>query len=94
MAENKRFKMEFQEVSSKELEKEYSYYRGMESCITDNGEFMSYGQIETTLNALYEENQQLHDEVFRLRTNLAYDRAEKEEYYDSVYDFKKKLEKW
>ena len=46
------------------------------------------------LNHLHEENEKLHDEIFRLRTELAYDRTEKEEHSDSGYDFKKKLEKW
>lgn len=46
------------------------------------------------LNELAEENEKLHDKIFRLRTELAYDRTEKEKHSHSVYDFKKKLEKW
>lgn len=59
MTENNRFKMEFHDVSHDELEKDYSYYRAVESCISDDGEFMSYGEIETTLNSLNDENEQL-----------------------------------
>ena len=38
--------------------------------------------------------QQVEDLEFALRTKLAYQRVEKEEHSDSMYDFKKKLEKW
>lgn len=44
------------------------------------------------------ENEQLKKQVedleFKLRTIEAYDRTVKEEHSDTVYDFKKKLEKW
>ena len=69
MTENKRFKMEFHDVSHDELEKDYSYYRVVESCISDNGEFMSYGQIETTLNELYDENKQIKHTIHEAYNN-------------------------
>ena len=44
------------------------------------------------------ENEQLKQQIeeleFKLRTIEAYDRTAKEEYSDTVYDFKKKLKKW
>ena len=51
-------------------------------------------EIENMMNQLDNENQRLHEEIFRLRTELAFERTEKEEHSDSVYDFQKKLEKW
>lgn len=38
--------------------------------------------------------QQINELEFKLRTIEAYDRTAKEEHSDTVYDFKKKLEKW
>ena len=50
------------------------------------------------LNRLNDENEQLKQQIedleFKLRTIEAYDRSVKEEHSDTVYDFKKKLEKW
>ena len=50
------------------------------------------------LSKLEKENEQLKQQVedleFKLRTIKAYDRTAKEEHSDTVYDFKKKLEKW
>ena len=47
---------------------------------------------------LEKENEQLKQQIeeleFKLRTIEAYDRTVKEEHSDTVYDFKKKLEKW
>lgn len=47
---------------------------------------------------LKKENEQLKQQIeeleFKLRTIEAYDRTVKEEHSDTVYDFKKKLEKW
>ena len=44
------------------------------------------------------ENEQLKQQIeeleFKLRTIEAYDRTVKEDHSDTVYDFKKKLEKW
>ena len=54
--------------------------------------------IEDRLNQLNDENKQLKQEIeeleFKLRTIESYDRTAKEEFSDTVYDFKKKLEKW
>ena len=50
------------------------------------------------MNALNDENEELKQQIeeleFKLRTIEAYDRTAKEEHSDTVYDFKKKLEKW
>lgn len=50
------------------------------------------------IDDLNKENEQLKQKVedleFALRTEQAFSRTEKEEHSDSVYDFKKKLEKW
>lgn len=68
--------------------------------ILDDGTEIAYASNKSAftfcelLNELHEENERLYDEIFRLRTELAYDRTEKEEHSDSVYDFIKKLEKW
>ena len=47
---------------------------------------------------LREENEQLRQKVedleFALRTELAHQRIEKEKHSDTVYSFKKKLDKW
>jgi len=83
-------------------EKRFTYDSKTVSILKD-GEFWLDGNVDTAcnhseicqeLNELAEENQRLHDEVFRLRTELAYDRTVKEEHSYSVYDFEKKLEKW
>ena len=54
--------------------------------------------IEDRLNQLNDENKQLKQEIeeleFKLRTIESYDRTAKKEFSDTVYDFKKKLEKW
>lgn len=69
----------------------------------DNGTFIgsiSIGEelILELLNNLSKENEQLKKQIgeleFKLRTIEAYDRTVKEEHSDTVYDFKKKLEKW
>ena len=50
------------------------------------------------IKKLQKENEQLKQQIeeleFKLRTIEAYDRTVKEEHSDTVYDFKKKLEKW
>lgn len=62
------------------------------------GEKLLAHMICNELNRLLEENeglkQQIEELEFKLRTIEAYDRTAKEEHSDTVYDFKKKLEKW
>ena len=64
-------------------EKRFTYDSKTVSILKD-GEFWLDGNVDTAcnhseicqeLNELAEENQRLHDEVFRLRTELAYDRT-------------------
>ena len=63
--------------------------------LSENGDILeNMLEIENMMNQLDNENQRLHEEIFRLRTELAFERTEKEEHSDSVYDFQKKLEKW
>ena len=56
------------------------------------------GKCEEELLNLRRENKELKKKIeeleFKLRTIEAYDRTAKEEHSDTVYDFKKKLEKW
>ena len=73
-----------------------------------NGEPLTNDELVRILNtndgaffenfSLKQENEQLKKEIeeleFKLRTIESYDRTEKEEFSDTVYDFKKKLEKW
>ena len=51
-------------------------------------------EVMDLLNKQHETIQKLHQTIFELRTKLALERTEKEEYSDSVYDFQGKLEKW
>lgn len=54
--------------------------------------------LSKKIRKLEKENEQLKQQIeeleFKLRTIEAYDRTVKEEHSDTVYDFKKKLEKW
>lgn len=54
--------------------------------------------LEKENKELKKENEQLKQQIeeleFKLRTIEAYDRTVKEEHSDTIYDFKKKLEKW
>lgn len=72
-------------------------------------EIFQWGYIARLLNGFHnryiwrvselkKENEQLKKQIeeleFNLRTIEAFDRTAKEEHSDTVYDFKKKLEKW
>ena len=43
--------------------------------VKENGKWIDADDCASLLNALYEENERLHDEIFRLRTMIAYDRT-------------------
>ena len=46
-----------------------------DAIIFENGFGLSQQKACDLLNTLHEENERLHDEIFRLRTMIAYDRT-------------------
>ena len=66
--------------------------------ICNEHKLFSRRELEKENKELKAENEQLKQQVedleFELRTIKAFDKTVKEEHSDTVYDFKKKLEKW
>lgn len=84
---------------------DYKYDDLNEICNTLNKLFDSNNSLKESLllhldiidglnDKIKELKQQIEDLEFNLRTIEAYDRTVKEEHSDTVYDFRKKLEKW
>lgn len=67
-------------------------------CVTIEENICLLNELADENKELKEENEQLKQQIeeleFKLRTIEAYDRTVKEEHSDTVYGFKKKLEKW
>ena len=94
-------------ISEKEFDEkvEYEDYRAFADSMTGeevtdrlNKYNKEYLDCHNDVLRLEKENEQLKQQIeeleFKLRTIEAYDRTVKEEHSDTVYGFKKKLEKW
>ena len=95
MTENKRFTVDgltITENSPKGRKYLLEHQGGVNAlCNRINGLFDKSKRLEKENEQL---KQQIEELEFKLRTIEAYDRTVKEEHSDTVYGFKKKLEKW